>query len=92
MYLICIICQAVFLGRIIKYDFSYDCSDEITNEVLRLENLNTKKSIKYSAINLGIDVFFILFNVLAFLIVILMEKYGSCNLNLCFKNKDKKKK
>ena len=88
LYLICIICQAVFLGRIIKYDISYDCSDEITNEVLRLENLNTKKSIKYSDINLGIDVFFILFNVLAFLIVILMEKYGSCNLNLCFKNKN----
>ena len=47
LYLICIVCQAVFLGRIIKYDISYDCSDEITNEVLRLENLNTKKSIKY---------------------------------------------
>ena len=88
--LICMICQAVFLGRIIKYDFSYDCSDEITNEVLRLENLNTKKSIKYSAINLGFDVFYILFNVLSFLIVILKEKCDRCEIHLCFKNKDKK--
>ena len=89
--LICIICQAVFLGRIIKYDFSYDCSDEITNEVLRLENLNTKKSIKYSAVNLGLDVFYILFNALPFLIVILWEKCSRCELNLCFKKKDKNK-
>ena len=45
MNLICIICQAVFLGRINKYDLAYECSDEKTNEVSRLENLNTKKFI-----------------------------------------------
>ena len=87
---LCIICQSVFLESIIKYDFSYDCSDEITNEVSRLENLNTKKSIKYSAINLGADAFYILFNALAFLIVILMKKCGSSKINSFRKNKDKK--
>ena len=62
LILVCIICQSVFLGRIIKYDFDYDCSDEITNEVLRKENINTKRSIRYTAANLGLDIFFILLN------------------------------
>ena len=72
--LICIICQSVFLGRIIIYDLSYDCSDKITNEVLRLENLNTKKSIKYTAINLGLDIFYILFHIFSVLLIFLIEK------------------
>ena len=88
--LISIICQSVFLGRIIKYNFSYDCSDEITNEITRLEHLNTKKSIIYSSINLGADVLYILFNGFAFLIAVLEKKCGNCKINLFSKNKDKK--
>ena len=37
-----IICQSIFLGRIIKHDLSYNCSDRITNEVFRNENEKTK--------------------------------------------------
>ena len=70
--LICIICQSVFLRRIIDYDLSYDCSDKITNEVLRKENLNLKESIKYIAVNLGLDCFYILFNLIGFLIFIIL--------------------
>ena len=70
--LICIICQSVFLRRIIDYDLSYDCSDKITNEVLRKENLNLKESIKYTAVNLGLDCFYILFNLIGFLIFIIL--------------------
>ena len=88
--LIFVLCQAIFLGIIIKYNFSYDCSDEITNEISRLESLNTKKSIKYSAINLGADAFYILFNAFSFLIVILEKKCGSNEKNLVSKNKEKK--
>ena len=69
-YVVCIICQPVFLLKIIKYDFSYNCSDDITNEVLRLNTLNTKKSISYSRINLIADVIYILFNVFALLFFI----------------------
>ena len=87
--LICTICQAVFLGRIIKYDLSYDCSDEKTNEVLRLENLNTKNSIKYTAVNLGLDIFYILFNVFVHLIIFIKKKCEDNNSNLFSKNKDK---
>ena len=69
---ICIICQSVFLRRIIDYDLSYDCSDKITNEMLRKENLNLKESIKYTAVNLGLDCFYILFNLIGFLIFIIL--------------------
>ena len=72
--LICIICQSVFLRRIIDHDLSYDCSDKITNEILRKENLNNKNDIKYTTINLRIDCFYILFNLLAFLIIYIYEE------------------
>ena len=84
--LICIICQSVFLGRIIKYDLAYDCSDEITNEVLRKENINTKKSIKYTAINLGFDIFYILFNIFAYLIAIIIDKIKDLKYNYSVQN------
>ena len=73
LILVCIICQSVFLGNIIKYDFDYDCSDEITNEILRKENKNTKTTIKYIAANLGLDIFFILFITLRLIIYIKKE-------------------
>ena len=81
--LICIICQGVFLGRIIKYDLSYDCSDEKTNEVLRLENLNTKKSIIYTWVNLGLDIFYLLFNVFAPLVFLIMKILDVDELDCC---------
>ena len=89
MNLICIICQAVFLGRIIKYDLAYECSDEKTNEVSRLENLNTKKSILYTGVNLGLDIFYILFNVFAHLVILIKKKIEDCGFNLFNRNKDK---
>ena len=87
--LICIICQAVFLGRIIKYDLAYNCSDEKTNEVLRLENLNTKKSILYTWVNLALDIFYIFFNVFAHLVALIKEKLENCEFNLFNRNKEK---
>ena len=70
----CIICQSVFLRRIIDHDLSYDCSDKITNEIHKIENLNNKNDIKYTAVNLGLDCFFVLFNLFAFLIIIIIDK------------------
>ena len=65
--LACIICQSIFLGNIVKYNVSYKCSDEITNEVTRLENLNTIYSIIGTAIDLGISILYALFRALAYL-------------------------
>lgn len=67
LLLICIICHSVFLGKIIYNDLSYNCSDDITNEVSKKENQNTKASILYTSVNLGLDIFFILINVLVVL-------------------------
>ena len=73
-YFICIICQAVYLGKVIYYDLAYNCSDEITNEVLKNENINTKKSILYLAINLGLDILFILISISPFIIDKIKDK------------------
>ena len=65
----CIICDAIFLSRMIQYrDISYECSDSITNEVLKNNTSNNKKQILFTALNLGFDVALILGNILAFVI------------------------
>ena len=76
LILIFIICHAVFLGRIIHNDLSYKCSDDITNEISKKENENTKKSILYTTINLGLNIFTFLINILTMVIIYLIEKFG----------------
>ena len=86
---VCAICQAVFLGRIIANDLSYDCSDYRTNEVLRKENQNTKKSIIYTAVNLGLDSSLILINILSLIIckiINVCEDMETCCC-ICFQRK-----
>ena len=78
LILACVIAQSIFLKRINNSDLSYNCSDDITNEVLRKENENTKKSIVYTAANLGIDIFVILFNILIFLRIFFIDKCEDC--------------
>ena len=63
------------MGKIIYNDLSYNCSDDITNEVSKKENQNTKASILYTSVNLGLDIFIILINVLVVLINCLINKY-----------------
>ena len=70
----CLIAEAVYLSRIIKNDTSYECSDDITNEFFREENDNTEKSILYSWINLGLDVFVIVGNAIVITIGKLIDK------------------
>ena len=55
-FLICLICQAVFLGYIVHYSLSYNCSDVITNELLKKEEGKTKRSIIFTAVSLGLDI------------------------------------
>ena len=76
LILIFIICHAVFLGRIMHNDLSYKCSDDITNEISKKENENTKKSILYTTINLGLNIFTFLINILTMVIIYLIEKFG----------------
>ena len=65
----CTICHAIFHSQIIHSNLPpYECSDKITNEVSRKEeNLNTNKTIIFTAINLAADILVIFINILSFL-------------------------
>ena len=82
-----IICKSVFLGIIIHYDLSYDCSDELTNEIFRKENKNVKISIKLISINLGLEIFAFLLNALYYLIFYLKDECEYEIICNCFKRK-----
>ena len=75
LFIPCMICHCVFIKKIIKNDLFYECSDEITNEILNQENKNTKKTIIYTAINLTADV---LINIQLLIFLILEYKENAC--------------
>ncbi len=75
-----IICQSVFLFRMIQNDVSdYNCSDSITNEIIRKETEFTKRNIIYTKINLFIDSIFLLGNCLAMIIGLILERFDKSN-------------
>ncbi len=77
-----IICQSVFLFRIIKNDITdYNCSDPITNEIIRKETEFIKKNIIYTKINLYIDSIFLLGNCLAMIIGLILGRIDKGNPN-----------
>ena len=84
--LIVIIEQIIILVILINNEISYNCSDDITNEVFRKENENIKKNIRYTKINLVLDLCVFLFHVFAVLIIYIWDKYGYRLKNL-FKKK-----
>ena len=84
-----------FFRKIINNDLSYNCSDAITNEVLKKENDNTKKSVIYTSINLGLNIFTFFINIFTMMIIYLMEKfncfyfaYNRNNIRTSIKEKD----
>ena len=77
VFIPCMICQSVFIKRIIANDLLYECSDEITNEILNQEYKNTKKTIIYSAINLAADCLIIILLIYLFIIMVL-DSRGCC--------------
>ena len=82
IYFICVICQSVALAKIMYYSLSYDCSDNITNELFSKENQNTQKQITYSALNLSLDIFFILIQVLLMICDVCHDEIKEC-CNCC---------
>ena len=71
--------EAVYLHRIKKYNISYQCSDDKTNELFKKENENTEKSILYTWINLGLDILVIVANAIILTIGILRDKGIICD-------------
>ena len=48
-------------------NLKYECSDKMTNEALKDSGSNTTKQIIFTALNMGLDILFILFNAIAFI-------------------------
>ena len=71
--------EAVYLYRIKKNNISYQCSDDITNELFKKENDNTEKSILYTWINLGLVILVIVANAIVSTIGILRDKGIICD-------------
>ena len=62
----------------VKSDYSnYNCSDSITNEIIKKGNENNNKLMKYNIIAFSTDLIFIAGNLIAFLIIIL-DWVNSC--------------
>ena len=68
------ICHSVFLGTMIHCKIFYNCSDFITNEMIKEGNKRIKNGIIFSAINLGFDIFFYFVNIL----FIIYNKISKC--------------
>ena len=84
----CFICQIVFFCRIKYNDVSdYNCSDPITNELIRIGSEANDKQFLYFTINFYLDVFLAGVNCLDILIVFASIIFGfeKCCKNLCKK-------
>ena len=77
---ICIIIQYVALKRMEKLDLTYDCSDDITNEILNKEKENTYNAISSTTTNLVFDIIVLLFNFFTFTVSWCADNYGQDEL------------
>ena len=72
--------QGAFMMKFIKYKVLYGyCSDDLTNELIKIENEKIESSILYSYINFGIDAFIILLNLILGIIYLIINLSNSCS-------------
>ena len=82
MIIPCFICHIVYLYRIEKSNIAgYNCSDSITNELIRKGTEDNSKMIIYIKINLYLDVFQIALNCLVILIGLCLMVYDKLKGN-----------
>ena len=82
MLIPCFICHIVYLYRIEKSNIAgYNCSDSITNELIRKGTEDNSKIIIYIKINLYLDVFQITLNCLVILIGLCLMVYDKLKGN-----------
>ena len=53
----CIICLIIFLSRMMRATDSYECSDSLTNSIIKLENKKPKVSTIITKIVLSLELF-----------------------------------
>ena len=79
MIISCFICHIVFFYRLNKYDVTgYNCSDSITNELIRKGTEDNYKLILYVTINFYLDVFIVGINCLIILITLVFCLIKPC--------------
>ena len=90
----CFICHIVAFVRITKYDLTdYNCSDLITNEVIRKGMEKNRPNVIYIKISFYLDLFLFVINCLGVLIGIILEILGKCiSSNSVEINENKKEK
>ena len=65
--------------KMVKSDYSYyNCSDSITNEIIKKGNENNKKIIKYNMITTFNDGIIIVGNLIALLIILIWDRINKC--------------
>ena len=93
IFLIGFILHYVVLMKMIKYKVHYDyCSDDFTNELIKIENEKVEKSILFSFINMGFDALIILLNLILAIIYLIIYLKGSCSNTNYTSNESKKPK
>ena len=67
LHFVSMMCHSVFIGRMNYYNIIYDCSDSITNEILKKEYDKTKKTSLLSIFNLVGDIIYIIYFIIVFI-------------------------
>jgi len=79
MVFCCLICQAVFYSRVASNDLTgYDCSDPITNEIIRKGFADSSKNIRYIRINFYLELALFVGNCVVFLIGCIWKGIEMC--------------
>ena len=87
--IVCFICQTVFYIRVINNDMTgFNCSDPITNEIIRLGTEDNEQQISYIKFNYYLDIFILGGNCLSLIIGLIL--IGIWNLISHFLQKDGK--
>ena len=76
MLLSCFICHIVYFVRVSKNDISgYNCSDDITNEVIKKGIKDSTRNIIYIKVNFYLELVLVVGNVLAVIMNVIIDKY-----------------
>ena len=82
MLFCCFVCQAVFYSRIASNDLTgYDCSDDITNEIIKKGFEDSSRNILYIRINFYLELCLFGGNIIAILVGYIMSIFGDCLSN-----------
>ena len=82
MLISCFICQIVFFYRIKKYNLAgYDCSDSITNELIKKGTEENAKQIIYITVNFYLNVFHVAINCIIVLVGLVLMGIDKLNWN-----------